>query len=153
MFTGSTPRSVFVPYRAAQAVLTEQEKFSAALVFPSLFANYYCEQIASEVERRLGIASRLYLAPVGAFLNAALLPFTLIASLISVISIVIFTLARYRCTEPLAREAWNRSIHICNYAAVVAPLAMTVSFFTAIIDPTYPVVDRLFGGIPTELKI
>lgn len=153
MFSGITPRSVFVPHRAAQAVLTEQEKFSAALVFPPLFSNYYCEQIAGETEKRFGVWTRLYLAPVGAFLNAALLPFTLIASVVSIVAVVIFSLNRLKCVDPLEKEAWNRSIHICKYAAFIAPLTMTISLFTAIIDPTYCVAHKLCGGIPSELKI
>lgn len=133
--------------------LSTQEKFSASMVSPTLFSKYFCDQIAKKTESSLGLWSRIYLVPMGIILNALLLPFTLITSVISLLAIPIFAIMRSLVKDQLDREAWNRSLHICTYAAFQAPAAISVSLFTGVFNPSYPVLDKFLGGIPSELKV
>jgi hypothetical protein len=153
MSSPTSVKSSFHVLHDVKAQLSTQEKFSSSMVFPTLFAKYFCDKIATQTEKRLGCWSRIYLVPMSLVLNALLLPFTLITSLISLVAIPIFAIMRGVVKDQLERESWNRSLHICTYAAFQATVAMGVGLITGAINPSYPLLDKFLNGIPSELKV
>lgn len=149
-----TNQGAFLPLRYGPLPpFSRQEKFAISLLFPSLFSDYFCKEVAKEIETVTNKWSRLFLAPLGTTLNLLLLPFTIVASVVSIIAMAIFMGFRDRIAGDFPKEAWNLAIRIALYTTFVSPMIVFSSLFTSLIDPTFSVVDRVFGGFPAGILI
>lgn len=147
----------FRPFRGPRPLghdlLTNQERFVTALLFPSFFSHYFAEGVAKEIESSTSKWARLYLAPMGCVLNACLLPFALIAGAISLVAMIVFMGIRDRINEDFTQESWNRAIRIALFTTFISPIVALTSPFISLGDPTFSLIERAFGGFPEELKI
>lgn len=131
---------------------TVHERFAAALSFPAFFSDYFSRHVAREIEEKHGRWSRLYMGPINFVFYTVLLPFTILVSIISLIALCVFAAMKVKAKGVLERESWSRAQRIATYVAFIGPTANILSLVIGSGHPSFPVVDRFFGGIPPDLK-